>query len=167
MQWDSEVIANSGDPRSFMLCENKHELKALLPTKPNFCDCCHNIGHFPCGVQRVKRFVNVHLHCIVSNLKRISKCRRCRPWKNVYGRPWFQQILSHRSQASRSTVLAELTTRIKPSSMASKVHQLCSTKTCFLSHSQRNFLLLPSLLFKATGFTLPQGLWQKRNNNVS
>jgi len=25
------------------------------------------------GVERVKRFVNVHLHCIVSNLKRISK----------------------------------------------------------------------------------------------
>jgi len=24
------------------------------------------------GVERVKRFVNVHLHCIVSNLKRIS-----------------------------------------------------------------------------------------------
>jgi len=25
------------------------------------------------GVERVKRFVNVHLHCIVNNLKRISK----------------------------------------------------------------------------------------------
>jgi len=25
------------------------------------------------GVERTKRFVNVHLHCIVSNLKRISK----------------------------------------------------------------------------------------------
>jgi len=25
------------------------------------------------GVERVKRFVNVHLHCIISNLKRISK----------------------------------------------------------------------------------------------
>jgi len=25
------------------------------------------------GVERVKRFVNVHLHCIVSNLKIISK----------------------------------------------------------------------------------------------
>jgi len=25
------------------------------------------------GVERVKRFLNVHLHCIVSNLKRISK----------------------------------------------------------------------------------------------
>jgi len=27
----------------------------------------------PNGLERVKRFVNVHLHCIVSNLKRISK----------------------------------------------------------------------------------------------
>ena len=25
------------------------------------------------GVERVKRFLNVYLHCIVSNLKRISK----------------------------------------------------------------------------------------------
>jgi len=25
------------------------------------------------GVEREKRFMNVHLHCIVSNLKRISK----------------------------------------------------------------------------------------------
>jgi len=25
------------------------------------------------GVQRVKRFVNLHVHCIVSNLERISK----------------------------------------------------------------------------------------------
>jgi len=25
------------------------------------------------GVERVKRFMNVHLHCIVTNLKRISK----------------------------------------------------------------------------------------------
>jgi len=31
------------------------------------------MGHFLCGVERLKRFVNVHLHCIVSNLKRISK----------------------------------------------------------------------------------------------
>jgi len=25
------------------------------------------------GIQKVKQFVNLHLHCIVSNLKRISK----------------------------------------------------------------------------------------------
>ena len=30
-------------------------------------------GHFRYGVERAKRFVNVHLHCIVSNMERISK----------------------------------------------------------------------------------------------
>jgi len=28
------------------------------------------MGNFPCGVERVKRFVKVHLHCIVRNLKK-------------------------------------------------------------------------------------------------
>jgi len=28
--------------------------------------------HFLCGVEAVKRFVNVHLHCNISNLKNIS-----------------------------------------------------------------------------------------------
>jgi len=33
------------------------------------------MGHFLCGVEREKRYVNVHLHlhCIVSNLKTKSK----------------------------------------------------------------------------------------------
>jgi len=31
------------------------------------------------GVARMKLFVNTHLHCIFSNVKRISKCRRCLP----------------------------------------------------------------------------------------
>jgi len=48
------------------------EKEPFLPTKRRFRDCCRRMGHF-CGVERVKRFVNVHLHCIVSNLKRISK----------------------------------------------------------------------------------------------
>jgi len=26
------------------------------------------MGHFPCSVERIKRFVNVHLHCIVNNV---------------------------------------------------------------------------------------------------
>jgi len=37
--------------------------------------------HFLCGVERVKRFVNVHLHCIVSNLKMISKMSTLPPGK--------------------------------------------------------------------------------------
>ena len=33
-----------------------------------FCDCYRNMRHFLCSVERIKRFVNVHLHCIVSNV---------------------------------------------------------------------------------------------------
>jgi len=31
------------------------------------------MGHFLCGVETVKRFVNIRLHYNVSNLKKISK----------------------------------------------------------------------------------------------
>jgi len=33
-----------------------------------FCDCYRNMGHFLCSVARIKRFLNAHLHCIVSNV---------------------------------------------------------------------------------------------------
>ena len=33
-----------------------------------FCDCYRNIGHFLCSVERIKRFLNLHLHCIVSSV---------------------------------------------------------------------------------------------------
>jgi len=33
-----------------------------------FCYFYRNMGHFPYSVERIKRFVNVHLHCIVSNV---------------------------------------------------------------------------------------------------
>jgi len=46
------------------------------------------------GVERVKRFVNVHLHCIVSNLKIISKIWRCPLWKIFCGRPWVHWFRS-------------------------------------------------------------------------
>jgi len=38
------------------------------------------------GVEGVKRFVNVYLHCIVSNLKKISKILMLSSWKNFCGR---------------------------------------------------------------------------------
>jgi len=41
------------------------------------------------GVERVKRFVNVHSHCIVSNLERISKISTLPPWKVFCERPWM------------------------------------------------------------------------------
>jgi len=43
------------------------ENEAFLPTK-HFRDCYRNIRHFLWGVERVKCFVNVDLHCIVSQL---------------------------------------------------------------------------------------------------
>ena len=38
-------------------------------------------GHFRYGVERAKRFVNVHWHCIVSNMERISKVSSLPPGK--------------------------------------------------------------------------------------
>ena len=37
------------------------------------------MGHFLCGVETVKRFVNIRLHCNVSNLKKISKMSTLHP----------------------------------------------------------------------------------------
>jgi len=34
------------------------------------CDCYRNMEHFLCSVEKIKRFVKVHLHCIVSNVHR-------------------------------------------------------------------------------------------------
>jgi len=39
------------------------------------------------GVKRAKRFVNVHLHCIVSNLKRISKISTLLPLEKFLWTP--------------------------------------------------------------------------------
>jgi len=39
------------------------------------------------GVERVKRFVNFHLHCIVSSLKRISKISTLCPLEKFKGTP--------------------------------------------------------------------------------
>jgi len=39
-----------------------------------FCDCYRNMGYFLCSVERIKHFVNVNLHCIVSNVS--SKVRK-------------------------------------------------------------------------------------------
>jgi len=39
---------------------------------PHFGCSCRNLMHFFCGVKSAKRFVNVHLYSIVSNLKRMQ-----------------------------------------------------------------------------------------------
>jgi len=49
--------------------------------------CYRDTGHFLCGVEKAKRFRNVHSHCIVSNLKMISKVSTLPPWQNFCGRP--------------------------------------------------------------------------------
>jgi len=41
---------------------------AIAANEAFFCDCYRNMGHFLCSVERMKRFVNVHLYCIVSNV---------------------------------------------------------------------------------------------------
>jgi len=59
-----------------------------------FCDCCRNMVQFLSGVERVKRYVNVRLHCIVSNLKKISKVSTLPPLENFYGRPCLRCMFS-------------------------------------------------------------------------
>jgi len=47
------------------------------------------------GVERAKRLaVNVHLHCIVRNLKRISKTSTLPSWKNFCRSPWMHWLRS-------------------------------------------------------------------------
>jgi len=41
------------------------------------------------GVKTVKRFVNVHLHCTVSDLKRISKISMLPPLEKFLRTPWL------------------------------------------------------------------------------
>jgi len=86
------VTADSGKLRSFVLRE-KHEWKRSIaaPTKRDFCDCSRNMGYFLFREERIKRFMNVHLHCIVSNMNRISKMLRLPHPGNIsadaHGRP--------------------------------------------------------------------------------
>ena len=43
------------------------------------------------GREMVKCFVNVRLHCILSNLKKISKMWMLPPCENSCGRPWSNE----------------------------------------------------------------------------
>ena len=90
MQRDNKLRIAASHVVLYGVKRSMSEKEALLPTKRIFWDCCRNIVHFLCGVKRVKRFVNVHLHCIVSNLKTISKMPTLPPWKIFCGRPCQQ-----------------------------------------------------------------------------
>jgi len=43
----------------------------MADNETHFLRLLHNMGHFLCGVERVKCFVNIRLHCIYSSLKRV------------------------------------------------------------------------------------------------
>jgi len=61
------------------------------------------MGHYLWGVERVKRFVNVHLHCIVSNLKKISKM-------SMWHKQHKQNVLCDISKMSASQIEAPICT---------------------------------------------------------
>ena len=65
---------------------------AMAANEAHFCDCCRIILGFSLRcrlVETAKRFLNVHLHCIVSSLTKISKMVTLPPtWKSFYRRPW-------------------------------------------------------------------------------
>jgi len=50
-------------------------------------------GNFRYGVERAKRFVNVHLHCIVSNMERISKISSCLPLEKFLWTPMLLTLI--------------------------------------------------------------------------
>ena len=51
---------------------------AIAAKEAFFCDC--DMGHFLCSLERKTRFVNVHLHCIVSNVP--SECANTQDHQN-------------------------------------------------------------------------------------
>jgi len=56
----------------------------VSPFPPSLRPCVAR-GHFRYGVERAKRFVNVHWHCTVSNMGRISKISSLpHPLENVF-----------------------------------------------------------------------------------
>ena len=55
--------------------------------RTHFCDCCRNMGPFLCGVKGANRFMTVHLHCLVNNLRRISKMSTLPPLEKFLRTP--------------------------------------------------------------------------------
>jgi len=52
------------------------------------------MGHFLCGVERVKRFVNIGLHCNTSKLKKIRKMSMFHPLEKYLRTPMATFTLS-------------------------------------------------------------------------
>jgi len=67
------------------------------------------MGNFLYGVERIKRFMKVHLHCIVRNLKKDQRnVDVAPPWKNLCGHPWgrygspgYKEILLYKLSGGR------------------------------------------------------------------
>jgi len=76
--WLLKTSAAGNAARQWLLIAVSHVLlydvkRNLAPNEAHFWDCCRNMGSFLCGVEMVKPYVNVHLHCVVSSLKLASK----------------------------------------------------------------------------------------------
>ena len=52
------------------------------------------MGNFLCGVEMVKRFVNVHLHCIVGNVKKINEMSTLPPLEKFLRTPMRHMIVT-------------------------------------------------------------------------
>jgi len=94
-------------------CENSRNtnIPGYCCQQSVFCDCYRNMVHFLCSVERTKRFVNVHLHCIISNVpskgrkyseppellrSEISLSRTCNianQWKSTQTRNYLNEML--------------------------------------------------------------------------
>ena len=84
--WWTQTSVAVNATRQWLLIAVSHAVsycvkRNIAANEAHFLDCCRNMGHFLCGVKRLKRYVNahLHLHCIVSNLKTKSKMSTCPP----------------------------------------------------------------------------------------
>jgi len=60
----------------------------IAANEAQFWEFCRNMGHFLSGAEKVKYYVNVHLHCIVSSLIWTRKMSTSTvAGKNFCGRP--------------------------------------------------------------------------------
>ena len=60
----------------------------IAANEAHFWDCCRNVGHFLCGVARVKGYVNVYLHLYRQQPEMDNQSVDfAYPWKNFCGRP--------------------------------------------------------------------------------
>ena len=62
--------------------------ETLLPTKRILWDCCRNVGHFLCGVERAKCYANVYFLLYRQQPEMDNQSVDfAYPWKNFCGRP--------------------------------------------------------------------------------